>query len=90
MKSICILITLMALALPMPAQTANGQDSAEVESHDVASAPLQLIISGSGQVFPFHDGRMHEVGRNYFLSPFQSQAMSLRIGNASTCSPLLK
>lgn len=54
MKSICILITLMALTLRTPAQT--------------ASAPLQLFINGSGRVFPFHDGQKLEVGRDYTLT----------------------
>jgi hypothetical protein len=67
MKSIYILITLMSLALQISGQIVDDKHGPDCGNRDVTNAPLELIIVGSGQVFPFHDGQMLEVGRRYSM-----------------------
>jgi len=67
MKSIYILITLMTFALQMPAQSSKDWQAPDSGRRAVTNAPLQLFVTGSGVVLPFHDGQMLEVGRNYSM-----------------------
>jgi hypothetical protein len=60
-------MAIMFFALQMPAQTAADRLGLDSGSGDVTTAPLQLFINGSGQVYHLHDGQMLEVGQRYLM-----------------------
>jgi hypothetical protein len=58
-------IALMLLAFTAPAQNPGTRDSPALLSSGGGRAPLVLFISGPGQVLPYHDGQLLEVGADY-------------------------
>ena len=67
MKNICFLLALTLALQELPAQTANGIRGSAVKAENAANAPLFLSITGEGRVFPFDDGQMLRVGREYTM-----------------------
>ena len=52
----------------LPAQTSDdAQNFSGKNKKEISYAPLSLTINGAGQIFPFEDGQMLQVGRNYLL-----------------------
>jgi hypothetical protein len=52
----------------LPAQLINdAQSFAGNNKRNVSYAPLSLTINGAGRIFPFYDGQMLQVGRNYLM-----------------------
>ena len=53
---------------PLPAQLIDdAQSFAGNNKRNVSYAPLSLTINGAGRIFPFYDGQMLRVGRNYLM-----------------------
>ena len=63
-KSIYLLLGLIMLALPAPAQSSGDW----LQIGKVPYSPLVVLTNGPGRVFPFENGEMLEVGRGYTLT----------------------
>jgi hypothetical protein len=67
MKTICLLFALIWSVQQLPAQTLDDINDFQCQCGDVSYAPLLLFTNGPGRIFPFEDGQMLEVGREYSM-----------------------
>ena len=65
MKSTCLLLAAGLMVQQMSAQASDDIHGFNVKPGDVTNAPLLLYTTGEGGIFPFHDGQMLQVGREY-------------------------
>jgi hypothetical protein len=63
-----LLLGILSLVLHLPRQLLAGDAGQNINRGGVPLAPLLLFTTGSGQIVPFHDGQMLEVGHRYVMT----------------------
>jgi hypothetical protein len=64
----CVLLGILSLVLHLPRQLLADDARQNPNRSGIPLAPLLLFTTGSGQIVPFHDGQMLEVGRRYVMT----------------------
>jgi len=63
-----LLLGILSLALHLPRQLLADDARQNLNRVVVPLAPLLLFTTGSGQIVPYHDGQMLEIGRRYVMT----------------------
>jgi hypothetical protein len=63
-----LLLGILSLVLHLPRQLLADDARQNLNRGGVPLAPLLLFTTGSGQIVPFHDGQMLEVGHRYVMT----------------------
>jgi hypothetical protein len=67
MIRICVLLGFVFALQQLPARTPEDFHASTIKDSRVTNAPLFLSVTGKGRVFPFRDGQMLQVGREYTM-----------------------